>query len=213
MLRLSLSSHLRNEPALLFLDGHPSRWDFRANLIFWLFNVDVVTFPGHCSHLLQMFDVGIASALKQEFKKELSSARFAEFLRTLSVADFSMRRKQTASEMRTIMIESFATAFERVCTRKNCRASFHATGISPYCPDRVLACEYAVDPPTDGIFPSRAGRANSRWLTSDESLAQMFREEFGREITPEDLQADISEIYEEIKNCNLDQGIPPSEAP
>ena len=77
LLRLSLSSHLRNEPALLFLDGHPSRWDFRANLIFWLFNVDVVTFPGRCSHLLQMFDVGIASALKQEFKKELSSARFA----------------------------------------------------------------------------------------------------------------------------------------
>ena len=41
----------------------------------------------------------------------------------------------------------------------------------------------------------------------------MFREEFGREITPEDLQADISKIYEEIKNSNLDQGIPLSEAP
>ena len=213
LLKLSLPAHLRDEPVLLFLDGHPSRWDFRANLVFWLFNVDVVSFPGHCSHLLQMFDVVIASLLKQEFKKELSSARFEQFLRTLSVADFSVRRKQTASEMRTIMIESFATAFERVCTRKNCRSSFSATGVSPYCPDRVLESEYAVDPPADGIFPNRVGRANSRWLTSDDSLREMFREEFGRELTADDLCADISRIHEEIKTSNLDQGIPLSEAP
>ena len=213
VLRLSLPARIRNEPVLLFVDGHPSRWDFRANLLFWLFNVDVVTFPGHCSHLLQMFDVGIASVLKQEFKKELSSARFEEFLRNLNVADISMRRKQTASEMRTIMIESFTTALEKVCTRKNCRASFNATGISPYCPGRVLESEYAVDPPSDEIFPNRVGRANSRWLTSEESLQEMFRQEFGREITPADLSADISKIYEEIKSANLDQGIPLSEAP
>ena len=212
-IRLQLPAHLRDEPVLLFLDGHPSRWDFRANLVFWLMNVDVLTFPGHCSHLLQMFDVAIASSLKSELKKELSEAGFRDFLENLNVADFCVKRKKTAAEMRSLLIESFFTAYEKVVTRKNCRASFRATGVSPYDPTRVLHSQYAVDPPNGAIFPTRTGRANSRWLTSDEALRAMFAEEFGREITPPDLEADIAQIYGELREASFDQGIPPGDTP
>ena len=176
-------------------------------------NVDVLIFPGHYSHLLQMFDVAIANSLKSKLKKELSEAGFRDFLENLSVADFCVKQKNTVDDMRSLLIESFFTAYEKVVTRKNCRASFRATGVSPYDPTRVLHSQYAVDPPNGAIFPTRTGRANSRWLTSDEALRAMFAEEFGREITPQDLEADIAQIYGELRQANLDQGIPLEDPP
>ena len=213
MIRLRLPPELRHEPVLLFLDGHPSRWDFYANLIFWTFNVDVVTFPGHCSHLLQMFDVCIASPLKIELKKELTASRFSSFLATLRPEDFRTNRKQNAREMRLLLIESFFTAFERVCTHKNCRSSFQATGISPYNPDVVLSSPYTMEPPAEGLFPKRQGPASAKWLTSDESLQEMFRHEFGRDLTPNDLRMNLARVYEDLKNADIKYGRPLSEPP
>ena len=57
------------------------------------------------------------------------------------------------------------------------------------------------------IWPPVKSSAISRWMSSWPG------EEFGRELTADDLCADISRIYEEIKTSNLDQGIPLSEAP
>lgn len=213
MIRLRLPPELRHEPVLLFLDGHPSRWDFYANLIFWTFNVDVVTFPGHCSHLLQMFDVCIASPLKIELKKELTASRFSSFLATLRPEDFRTNRKQNAREMRLLLIESFFTAFERVCTHKNCRSSFQETGISPYNPDVVLSSPYTMEPPAEGLFPKRQGPASAKWLTSDESLQEMFRHEFGRDLTPNDLRMNRARVYEDLKNADIKYGRPLSEPP
>ena len=155
---LRLPKELREEPVLLFMDGQPSRWAFYANLSFWTFNVDVITFPGHSSHLLQMFDVAIAAPLKSEIKKELSASRFATFLTTLRPQDFAMNRKQNARELRALLIESFFTAYGRVVTTKNCRHSFEATGIAPYSPDIPLSNAYAMDPPAEGLFPHRQAR-------------------------------------------------------
>ena len=55
--------------------------------------------------------------------------------------------------------------------------------------------QYVADPPNGAIFPTRTGWANSRWLTSDEALRAVGSEELGREITPQDLEADIAQIY------------------
>ena len=211
-LRAKWPDNLRKETALLFVDGHQSRWDFRACLIFWLFDVDLLTFPGHCTHLLQMFDVSIASALKMQMKKELASSRFAGFLRTLNVSDFSLHKEMTR-EMRSSMIASFLTAYERVCTSAACRESFAVTGVAPYDPVRVLASDYAVPPPRDGVLPRRTGKANSKWLTSEECLREMFIEENGREPTPEDLLPNLAEILHAIQTASLDQGLPLSNPP
>lgn len=213
VLRLRWPDHLKNEPVLLFLDGHQSRWDFRANFIFWIFNVDVLSFPGHCSHVLQMFDVGIASPLKAELKKELASSGFSKFMETLDPADFTTQRKRTTHEMRSLLIESFITAYEKVCTTKNCRSSFRATGVYPYNPDRVLSNDFTMDPPREGLFPRRPGKASAKYLTSDESLAEMFIEENGRPPTPDDLKADLASIWEDLRASGLDRGMPLTDAP
>ena len=47
LIRLQYPKRLREEPVVLFVDGHPRRWDFKACLILWHFNVDCVTFSGH----------------------------------------------------------------------------------------------------------------------------------------------------------------------
>ena len=127
----------------------------------------LLTSPGHCTHLLQMFDVSIASALKMQMKKELASSRFAGFLRTLNVSDFSLHKEMTR-EISSSMIASFLTACVRVCTWAACRQSFAVTGVAAYDPVRVLVSDDAVPPPRDGVLPRRTGKANTKWLTSKE---------------------------------------------
>lgn len=204
---------VQEEPVLLLLDGHPSRWDFKANLIFYLFNVDVLSFAGHCSHLMQAFDVGIASPLKTALKQLLSAATFEQFLAEPTFESLSTARKRTMTEIRSLLIDCFISACQKTCTRSNCRSSFAATGIYPYCPSRVMESQYAMDPPRDGIFPRRSGKANAQFLTSEEALAAMFREENGRELTQEDMQLSIREIFEEMRSLGLDRGIPLTDAP
>ena len=95
---------LQEEPVLLLLDGHPSRWDFKANLIFYCFNVNVLTFAGHCSHLMRAFDVGIASPLKMALKQLLSAATFEQFLAEPTFESLSTARKTTMTEIRCFLI-------------------------------------------------------------------------------------------------------------
>ena len=213
LIRLRLPKPLRDEPVLLFVDGHPSRWDFKANLIFWLFNVDVVTFPGHSSHLLQMFDVCIAAPLKAEFKKQVVSGDFSELLSSHEQATFSEYRKLNLKALRSVMIQSFLTASEKCCTTSNCRRSFAATGVAPLSPERVFESQYAMDPPSAQILRTRPSKANSKWLTSEESLAEMFYDENGRQITEADLKISLSEIYQELQSAKIEAGIPLGEPP
>ena len=210
-IRLRLPPSLRDEPVLLFVDGHPSRWDFLANLIFWLFNVDVVTFPGHTSHLLQMFDVCLASPLKTEFKNQMIQGEFPDFDVTDRQATFSEYRKKTLRELRSLMIESFITAYEKTFTTKNCRKSFSAAGVSPYCPTTVLESPYAMPPRHPSIIPKRSGKASSCWLTSEEALAAMFRDEHGRDIQEEDLRVSLAQIDRDLRRSRIEAGLPLTE--
>ena len=59
--RLSLPPQLRDRPILLIVDGHASRMNFDAAYILHIFNIDCLVLPGHCSHVLQPFDVNMAS--------------------------------------------------------------------------------------------------------------------------------------------------------
>lgn len=206
-MRASWPENLREEPALLFVDGHSSRYDFTANLIFWLFDVDVLCFPGHSSHLLQMFDVCLASPLKAEYKRELMGKQFTGFLESLKSTDVSVHRKLTLKELRSNMIESFVNACDKVFTKSNCEKSFAATGISPYNPERVLFSNYAVEPQVDGVYTRRSGKANGQWLTSDECLMAMFEEEHGRPLTEADLRLSLNEICRNLQEASLDQGL------
>jgi hypothetical protein len=56
---------------LLLVDGHKTRIHVLAAAIFVLNSIDVLVPPPHSRHLIQMFDVGVAPALKIAFKNEL----------------------------------------------------------------------------------------------------------------------------------------------
>ena len=212
-LRPRWPKELQEEPVLLLADGHPSRWDFKACLLLYFFNVDLVTYPGHCSHLLQAFDVGVANALKTALKQLLSSVTFDQFLSDYSVESLSTAQKRTLTETRSSMIQCFISACQKACCRSNCQSAFAATGVHPYCPERVLESQYALEPPLEGIFRTRPGKADSQFLTSEEALAKMFREEHGRDLTPDDMRVCVREIFEEMKSVGLDRGIPLTNAP
>jgi hypothetical protein len=67
--RLLFPQNLRDKSVLLVLDGHLSRLSWEAVSIFRRYNVELVVFPGHISHLLQSFDVAVASPPKNAYHK------------------------------------------------------------------------------------------------------------------------------------------------
>ena len=70
--RLSLPSNIRNQRILLIVDGHKSRANYFIARLFDIYGIDILVFPGHTSHLLQPFDVSIASPLKTAYQRRLS---------------------------------------------------------------------------------------------------------------------------------------------
>ena len=70
-----------------------------------------------------------------------------------------------------------------------------------------------MDPPNTEIYRCRPSPANSRWLTSEESLREMFVDEFGREMTEKDLRMSLSEIEDSVRSARIELGIPLSQTP
>lgn len=65
----TLPPRLRGRRVLLLLDGHGSRRTAKAIRYLNAFGIDVLTFPGHSTHVLQPFDVGIAGVFEAELLK------------------------------------------------------------------------------------------------------------------------------------------------
>jgi hypothetical protein len=56
---------------LLIIDGHKTRLSLLAAVFFELNGIDVLMLTAHSPHLLQMFDVAVASPIKAVFKQQL----------------------------------------------------------------------------------------------------------------------------------------------
>ena len=54
-----LPRHLRNRRVLLLVDRHGPRKSAKAIAYLQQFGIDVLIFPGHSTHVLQPFDVGL----------------------------------------------------------------------------------------------------------------------------------------------------------
>jgi hypothetical protein len=65
--RLTLPEDIREQDMLLIVDGHKARLSLLAAVIFDLNGINVLVLPAHSTHLLKMFDVAIASAIKAAF--------------------------------------------------------------------------------------------------------------------------------------------------
>ena len=95
--RTSLPQQIRNQRALLILDGHKSRECLPAIQYLASQTVSVLILPGHCSHVLQLFGVGVASALKVTYKKALSLSSWTS--RDHSTKDNSEPSRSQAAEI------------------------------------------------------------------------------------------------------------------
>ena len=155
----------------------------------------------------------LAGPLKHEFKKQVLSGNFENVLTEEERANFAKYRKLNAKGMRAVMIHAFLTAYEKIFTTDNSARSFSATGIAPLSPQRVIESSYCMDPPSQHIFRARQSKASGKWLTSEESLREMFRDENRRELTEEDLKQSLDEIYGELRAASIEHGIPLGDPP
>lgn len=212
--RLSLPKELRNARILLIVDGHKSRINYKAAILLSYFSIDLLVLPGHCSHLLQPFDVSIASSLKTEFKKETMKIDF-EFDSANSYN--SARKKKTARDLRTMLIDCFLTAWQKSCTYSNIAAGFESSGISPLNKEIPLNSDYVMKSNLDSentvqkeLYKTRPSIINNRHLNSRcEEIAELYRCETKKEPTEKDLQMNIDDIVsfvKTIKTASLDNG-------
>ena len=65
--RSKLTPDLRNQKALLIMDGHRSRENPLALMLFASNNIEVLILPSHVTHIMQMYNVCLASPMKSKF--------------------------------------------------------------------------------------------------------------------------------------------------
>ena len=109
----------QGERVLLLLDSHPSRASPLAIELFRKCNVTLITFPPHCTHVLQPFDVGIAKQMKSEYTKQFNKmAKGNEEL--------------TLDEHRTYAVSSIINAWKTVVTHESAAKAFEIAGLMPF---------------------------------------------------------------------------------
>ena len=191
--RQQLDQSIRNEPILLIVDGHPSRFSFLCCYIFYLFNIDLLLLPPHRSHIIQPFDVSMASPLKNAFARCFYSA-------IAQARDSKQSKLLSAKEIRNAMIGSFLDSIHIGGTPTNIMNGFKASGIYPFNPNEPLASPYCTDYNVNDI------NFNNFWINSEDYLITLFEKENGRKPTSADFQIDFNIISHAIYNSSIATG-------
>ena len=150
--KLQLPAELRNKRILLLLDGHASRKTARGILYLQRFGIDVLVFPGHSTHILQPFDVVIASALKAQLQKEVFSNNIQILRGNLPDACTS-----AVGLRRWTLVSAFLEALRKTTTIKFCRNAFKTTGLVPVNPARPLSSHL--------ILPEGMDQRQEDWIS------------------------------------------------
>lgn len=157
-----------------------------------IFGIDLLVFPGHCSHLLQPFDVSVASPLKVEFKKALLNYDFV-----FDENGFIKRRtKKTNQELRQMILSCLIEAVEKSCTTHNISAGFSLAGLAPLDPEAPLKSEFAMDnKDNQSIYKIKENIVNNQYLNKEkEAISKLFQSEKGREPIDNELDASITDL-------------------
>ena len=141
--RLSLPQDIRDKRALILLDGHTSRECPLALLLLRRACIDVVIFPSHCTHVIQLFDVAIAAPLKSKFsscfRKVLIQKQ--EQNETLPEND----RMPNAAVFRYAAVWAFVDCYRSTATTLTCMSGARKTGIFPFNPNEVTSSPFVRD--------------------------------------------------------------------
>jgi hypothetical protein len=108
---------------LLIIDGHESHQSVEFHRICKEENIIALCMPPRSSHLLQPLDVGCFSPLKKAYGDEISA----------------LARNFTNHIGKETFLPAFKSAFNRVYTKENIRASFRGAGLVPHDPEAVLS--------------------------------------------------------------------------
>ena len=157
---VSLPMNLKQASVLLILDGHSSRACPEALRLLRFHNVEVLCLPGHCTHLLQPFDVLIAPVLKVNFRKFLAQEKAL-------LGESKRRFASQAAEVRYLWVTAFLKAWYSSATPINCARSFELTGIYPPVPERVLSSPFVVQ---QAIEPVEHTLINNQIITEPEII-------------------------------------------
>ena len=159
----NLPDSIKRAEILLIMDGHGSRKCPEALNLFRFHNVCLLILPAHCTHLLQPFDVGLASSLKINFRRYL----FAE---KRAINNEEMQTK--ASRIRLIMIRAFIRAWMATASPQICSRSFESVGIFPPSPFHVLKSPFISEKIE---IPEENNEINNKIITNPE-IIEMLRQ-------------------------------------
>lgn len=149
----------------LFLDGHPSRFAPFGMRFLKRYNICCIIFPAHCSHVMQPFDVGVASPLKSRYEE-----KFIKF-----IVEFKKKneREPDAAETRRIRIRAFMEVWSSLSIGLIEKA-FYSAGIVPFSKENLAMKNLITDPQVaNEIYVGRRqnnSALNGKEATSDEII-------------------------------------------
>ena len=192
--RLTLPLHLRSEPIILLVDNHSSRVNSQAIEFLVRHNIQLLTFPPHTTHVLQPFDVCVASPLKTK----MASYKYIKI-----VKDTAKELLSGAARARYLTISSLVNSWNSI-PQELLIKSFDATGLSPLDQSKALnnpLTNKVVHNPSSGTNTFRIGCS---LLTSDEMRIAIYNKVNGLNvnninqiITPSD-----GSLYHHVKEID-----------
>jgi hypothetical protein len=130
--RRKLPTEIRWKRGLLIVDGHTSRECPIAFSLLDKANFDQLVLSSHLSHVLQMFDVGLAWPFK---------AKFAELFLKIEKNE-SFTEMPNVGKNRLVSVRTLISAWQISSCLENCRSEARATGIYPFDPERLMKSRF-----------------------------------------------------------------------
>ena len=166
-----LPDNIKRSNILLLVDGAMVHKCPEALNLFVLHNVSVLVLPAHTTHLLQAFDVLLASFLKSNFKRFLIEEKQTQkFLRD---------KITKAAYNRLILVRSFIRVWRCTATPEFCSRSFEVVGVFPLNPFRVLESPFVTN---EKIVNDDVHGINNQVTTTPETISSLFAQLKGEQM-------------------------------
>ena len=155
-MRIFMNENEKKTPFVLFLDGHPSRFSPFGLRFMHMYNIIVIIFPSHSSHVFQPFDVSLASPLKVSYEKMLLH----------NSDEYEMGEGTQAMRARYARIRAFLDAWDRI-TPTECAKAFRSAGIMPWNED-AISMKHLITPEENALYNrERVSVLSGNEVTSD----------------------------------------------
>ena len=137
----------KEEPFLLFVDSHNSREKPETLKLLKDNNITILTYPAHCTHVLQPLDIGIFGPFKKLFKIEK---------RKISKEKITFLGDQPSdrSKQRVVTVMACIEALHMCCTGRKIEKAFQYSGLFPRDPEQTLR-NPRVNQDESIVIPSR----------------------------------------------------------